>query len=137
MGDLSKAIHSKFANNKIKALLNILYTANWVSNFQNDYFKTYGISPQQYNILRILKGAGEPMNVQVIKDRMIERSPNATRLMDKLCAKNYIERLPCQHDRRAVKIAITSQGHALLATIPDNFNDTLLKNLSEEEAGQL
>ncbi|HMR17530.1 MAG TPA: MarR family transcriptional regulator, partial [Mariniflexile sp.] len=66
MGDLSKAIHSKFANNKIKALLNILYTANWVSNFQNDYFKTYGISPQQYNILRILKGAGEPMNVQVI-----------------------------------------------------------------------
>jgi DNA-binding MarR family transcriptional regulator len=137
MGDLSKAIHSKFANNKIKALLNILYTANWVSNFQNDYFKTYGISPQQYNILRILKGAGEPMNVQVIKDRMIERSPNATRLMDKLCDKNYIERLPCQHDRRAVKIAITSQGHALLATIPDNFNGALLKNLSEEEAGQL
>ena len=53
------------------------------------FFKSFGISPQQYNILRILNGANEPLNVQVIKDRMIERSPNATRLMDKLCAKQF------------------------------------------------
>lgn len=137
MGDLSKEINSTFANNRIKALLNILYTANWISGFQNEFFKTYGISPQQYNILRILRGANEPVNVQIIKDRMIERSPNATRLMDKLCAKNYIERLACDHDRRVVKIAITKEGNALLDAIPDNFNNNLLKNLSEEEAEQL
>lgn len=137
MGDISKDINSKFVNNRVKALLNILYTANWISGFQNEFFKTYGISPQQYNILRILKGAGEPVNVQIIKDRMIERSPNATRLMDKLCAKNYIERLPCDSDRRVVKIAITKEGNALLDAIPDNFNSQLLKNLSEEEAEQL
>ena len=137
MGDLAKDIHSKFVNNKVKALLNVLYTANWINGFQNEFFKPFGISPQQYNILRILKGAGEPLNVQVIKDRMIERSPNATRLMDKLCAKNYIERLPCPGDRRVVKIAITQEGKNLLASIPDDFNKNLLENLTEEEAGQL
>ena len=134
MGDIGKDINSKFANNRIKALLNILYTANWISGFQNEFFKSYGISPQQFNILRILKGADEPVNVQIIKDRMIERSPNATRLMDKLCAKNYIERLPCDHDRRVVKIAITKKGNELLDAIPDNFNSGLLKNLNEDEA---
>lgn len=137
MGDISKDINSKFANNRVKALLNILYTANWISSYQNEFFKSYGISPQQYNILRILKGAGEPINVQVVKDRMIERSPNATRLMDKLCSKNYIERLACDHDRRVVKITITKEGNALLDAIPDDLNKELLKNLSEEEAEQL
>ena len=137
MGDLAKDIHSRFVNNRVKALLNVLYTANWINGFQNEFFKPFGISPQQYNILRILKGAGEPLNVQVIKDRMIERSPNATRLMDKLCAKNYIERLPCPGDRRVVKIAITQEGKDLLASIPDDFNKSLLENLTEEEAGQL
>jgi DNA-binding MarR family transcriptional regulator len=137
MGDLSKDINSTFANNRIKAMLNILYTAGWISNKQNEFFKPYGISPQQYNILRILKGADEPLNVQVIKDRMIERSPNATRLMDKLCAKNYIERLACDHDRRVVKIAITENGKELLNAIPENFNKDILKNLREEEAEKL
>ena len=137
MGDISKDIHSKFANNKIKALLNILYTANWISSYQNEFFKAYGISPQQYNILRILKGSGEPLNVQVIKDRMVERSPNATRLMDKLCAKKYIERLACPEDRRAVKVAITQEGKNLLEAIPEDLDNKLLKNLNEEEAEQL
>ena len=137
MGDLSKDINSTFANNRIKALLNIIYTASWISGCQNEFFKSYGISPQQYNILRILNGADEPLNVQVIQDRMIERSPNATRLMDKLCAKEYIERLPCEHDRRVVKIAITKKGKELLESIPNNFNKELLKNLTEVEAEQL
>lgn len=137
MGDLSKDINSSFANSKIKALLNILYTASWISGYQNEFFKPFGISPQQYNILRILNGAKEPLNVQVIKERMIERSPNTTRLMDKLCAKEYIERLPCEHDRRIVKIAITDKGKGLLNKIPNNFNKDLLKNLTEIEAGQL
>ena len=137
MGDISKDINSKFSNNRTKALINIVYTANWINSHQNEFFKTYGISPQQYNILRILRGAGKPLNVQTIKNRMIERSPNATRLMDKLCAKNYIERLPSQHDRRVVKIAITEIGIGLLNDIPNTFNAKLLQNLSEEEAEEL
>ena len=137
MGDLAKDINSKFDNNRVKAMLNIIYTANWITSCQNEFFKDYGISPQQYNILRILRGAGEALNVQTIKDRMLERSPNATRLMDKLCAKNYIERLPSDDDRRVVKIAITKEGIDLLETIPKNFNRGLLKNLNEAEAEQL
>ncbi|NMH88139.1 MarR family winged helix-turn-helix transcriptional regulator [Flavivirga algicola] len=137
MGDFSKDINSKFPNNRVKALLNIIYTASWITSYQNDFFKPYGISPQQYNILRILNGAKEPLNVQVIKDRMLERSPNATRLMDKLCAKDYIKRLPSEHDRRVVKIVITDKGKQLLKSIPQNINRDLLKNLNEEEAEQL
>ncbi|RNC87250.1 MAG: MarR family transcriptional regulator [Winogradskyella sp.] len=137
MGDLAKDINSKFENNRVKALLNIIYTANWISSIQNEFFKGFGISPQQYNILRILRGAEEPLKVQTIKDRMLERSPNATRLMDKLCAKNYIERLTSERDRRVVKIIITNEGKELLDSIPKNFNRDLLKNLNEEEASQL
>lgn len=137
MGDFSKDINSTFANNRIKALLNILYTASWISNCQNEFFKSYGISPQQYNILRILNGANQPLNVQVIKNRMIERSPNATRLMDKLCVKEYIDRLPSEQDRRVVKITITKKGKELLESIPNNFNKDLLRNLNENEAEQL
>ena len=137
MGDLSKDINSKFENHRVKALLNIIYTANWITSCQNEFFKEFGISPQQYNILRILRGAGEPLKVQTIKDRMLERSPNATRLMDKLCAKNYIERLPSEHDRRVVKIAIRQEGIDLLASIPKNLNKDLINKLTEAEAEQL
>ena len=137
MGDLAKDINSTFPNNRVKALLNIIYTANWITSCQNEFFKEFGISPQQYNILRILRGAGKPLKVQTIKDRMLERSPNATRLMDKLCAKNYIERLPSEHDRRVVKIVITNEGMDLLDSIPNNLNKELLKNLSEDDAKTL
>jgi len=137
MGDISKDINSKFDSNKIKALINILYTANWITNIQNIFFKPFGISPQQYNILRILNGVNDPLKVQVVKERMIERSPNATRLMDKLCAKQLIDRIPCPGDRRVVHIKITDKGKQLINDISDNFNDDILKNITENEAIQL
>lgn len=137
MGNLSKEINSKFANAKVKALVNVLYTANWISSFQNEFFKPFGISPQQYNILRILNGTAQALKVQTIKERMIERSPNATRLMDKLIAKQLIERFPCMEDRRVVYIKITKTGKQLLESISEDFNHDLLKNISEEEAKQL
>ncbi|TYA71797.1 MarR family winged helix-turn-helix transcriptional regulator [Seonamhaeicola marinus] len=137
MGDISKDIKSKFLNNKVKALINIIYTANWISSHQNEYFKAFGISPQQFNILRILRGAGEPIKVQTIKERMIERAPNATRLMDKLCDKELIRRLPCPDDRRVVHIEITNKGLGLLKDIDKDYRDDLLENLTNEEADQL
>jgi len=137
MGDFGKDIKSKFANDKIKATLNILYTANWINSEQVSFFKPYGISPQQFNILRILKGAGKSLKVQTIKERMIERSPNATRLMDKLSAKDLIERIPCPEDRRVVNIAITNVGLKLLKEISKNLKIDLLENLTVKEAKQL
>ena len=71
MGDISKDIKSSFKSNKVKALINIKYTSNWLNSKENDFFKPYGISPQQYNILRILRGAKERVKVQIVKDRMI------------------------------------------------------------------
>jgi len=137
MGDFAKDINSKFANNKIKATLNILYTANWISSQQNAFFKPYGITPQQFNILRILKGAKKPLKVQTIKERMVERSPNATRLMDKLCSKGLITREHCPDDRRVVYIEITEKGLTLLKEISKHLKDDLLDNLTDKEAKQL
>ncbi|WP_370226289.1 MarR family winged helix-turn-helix transcriptional regulator [Mesoflavibacter sp.] len=138
MSSFSEAINSSFKDNRVKAMLNILYTANWISSHQNEFFKQFGLSPQQYNILRILRGAKEPIKVQTIKERMVERAPNLTRLTDKLCDKNLIERIPFEGDRRVVLIGITKQGLELLEKIdPQSPQLNLLKNLNEEEANQL
>jgi DNA-binding MarR family transcriptional regulator len=137
MGDISKDINSKFPNQKVKALINIKYTANWINSHENEFFRGHGISSQQYNILRILRGASEPIKVQLIKERMIERAPNATRLMDKLCDKNFIERIRCEHDRRVVYINITKPGMDLLSEIDSNIKLDFLENLTEKEAEQL
>ena len=134
MGNLAKDINSKFENNKVKALVNILYTANWITSCHNEIFKEFGLSPQQYNILRILSGAKSALKVQTVKDRMIDRSPNATRLMDKLCAKDLIVRLPSEEDRRVVRVEITKKGENLITSIPRDFNRDILKNLTETEA---
>lgn len=77
------------------------------------------------------------MPVQTIKERMIDRAPNATRLMDKLCAKELIVRIPCATDRRVVHIEITKKGLALLEEIGEDKNIFLLKNLNQAEAKQL
>jgi len=138
MGDFAKDINSKFENNRIKAMLNILYTANYITSYQNDFFKTYGLSPQQYNILRILRGAKEPIKVQTIKERMVERAPNLTRLTDKLCDKKLINRIPFPEDRRVVLIEITKSGLDLLDKIkPNNPSHNLIDKLTEDEAGLL
>lgn len=137
MGDISKDIHSTFPNTKVKAMINILFTANWISSYQNSFFKPFNISAQQYNILRILKGSGKALKVQTIKERMIERAPNATRLMDKLYSKNLIKRTPCPEDRRVVHIELTNQGLELLDAISRANQQDLLTNLTEDEASQL
>jgi len=137
MGNLAEDLNTTFPNNKVKALLNIIYTGNWINSHQNLFFKSFGISPQQFNILRILRGASKPLMVQTIKERMVERAPNATRLMDKLCAKNLIERIPCPDDRRVVHIGIKEEGLNLLEDISKKMNFDLLENLNEKEAGLL
>lgn len=137
MGDISKDIQSKFESKKIKALINIKFTSNWLNSKENSFFKPYGISPQQFNILRILRGAKKEIKVQNIKDRMIERAPNATRLMDKLFDKNLIGRFRCEDDRRVVYVNITKTGLDLLQQIDALNNTSFLDKLSEQEATTL
>jgi DNA-binding MarR family transcriptional regulator len=99
----------------------------------------YDLSMPQFNILRILRGAGEAINVNTVKDRMIEKSPNTTRLMDKLIDKGLIERTRCEDDRRVVFVKISENGLSVLSEIDKNTDINLLINagLTDEEANTL
>ena len=137
MGDFSKEINSTFPNERVKALLNIKYTANYLDTIGNTFLKPFNISEQQYNILRILRGAKEAITVNAVKDRMVQKSPNSTRLMDKLCDKGFIERVRCENDRRVVYVKINDDGLALLNKINMNEFGSCLNKISEKEAKQL
>jgi len=134
MGDFAKEINSTFANQKIKAILNIKYTASWLDQIGTDILKPHNISEQQYNILRILKGAGTEITVTKVKSRMIQKSPNSTRLMDKLCEKKLIDRYRCESDRRVVFVKITRKGLDLLGRINMSDFDSYMNRLTESEA---
>ena len=134
MADLKTDNKSMFENERIKAFLNIKRTAGWLDHQVNEFLQPFNISEQQYNILRILKGAKEAVTVKTVKDRMIRKSPNATRLMDKLCDKNLIERTRCENDRRVVYVKISDTGLELLEEIKFDKLDYRLKNISEKEA---
>jgi DNA-binding MarR family transcriptional regulator len=136
---IEEAIHSKFASPQMKAIVNIRYTSNFLGNFQNSFMAQYDLSMPQFNILRILRGAKGEINVNTVKERMVEKSPNTTRLMDKLIDKGLIERTRCTEDRRVVYAKITQQGLNLLNEI-DNHTDVnaLIKaELTDEEANLL
>lgn len=134
MGDFSKEINSVFPNERVKALLNIKFTANYLDHIGNAILKPFNISEQQYNILRILRGAKDAITVKTVKERMVQKSPNATRLMDKLCDKNLIERVRCENDRRVVYVQINEKGLALLNEIKMDEFDDYLNKISEKEA---
>lgn len=134
MGDLAKEINSTFSNERLKALLNIKYTANWLDQIGTELLKPFNISEQQYNILRILRGARKEITVTEVKERMVQKSPNTTRLMDKLCEKKLIERRRCDNDRRVVFVRISKKGLLLLEKINLNDFDMYMNRLTEAEA---
>ncbi len=134
MGDISKDIQSNFPNNRVKAIINIKYTANWLNSHEIMFFKPFGISPQQYNILRILRGAGKAIKVQQVKERMVERAPNATRMIDKLLEKRLVKRARSDTDRRVVNVKITNLGLNLLDNIDLSQQPNFFSKLSESEA---
>jgi DNA-binding MarR family transcriptional regulator len=113
---IEKAIkQKKFANPYHKLLVNITYTANWFMNKQMELLRPFDLSPQQYNVLRILKGAyPEPMRVQDISDRMLDKTSNTSRLIDKLLSKKLVDKQLSRDDRRAVDILINPSGFDIL-----------------------
>jgi len=127
---------SKFRNAQQKAIINLIYTTNWLSTKQQDLLKPYGITSQQFNILRILRGQ-HPKSISgtEIKSRMLDRNSDVSRLLDRLAAKDLITKNVCPQDKRAVDVAITEEGMKLLQTIDKSAEemDSLL-DLTEEEA---
>lgn len=139
MKTIDEEINTKFNSPQQKVMVNIRYTSNYLGNFQNKFMGTYDLSMAQFNILRILRGAKEAINVNTVKDRMIEKSPNTTRLMDKLLDKKLIERERCEDDRRVVFVKISEEGLKLLEKIDVEMKgSSLIPNiLTDEEANTL
>ena len=110
MPKIDEEVKTNFTNERHRFVTNLIYTAEWVLNISTEYLKPHGISNQQFNILRILRGADDWVAMNNVKDLMIEKSPNATRLADKLLNKKLIERKRSSEDRRVVYISITPPG---------------------------
>ena len=118
-------------------MINIKYTAHWLDAIGAEILKPFKLSEQQYNVLRILRGSAKAITVNSVKERMIQKSPNSTRLMDKLCDKKLIERVRCENDRRVVYVEITKKGLKLLDKINFDEFDNQMQSISEEEAKTL
>lgn len=138
---IDKAIKSSFTSEYHKAHINVLYSASWMSQSSTKLLKPYKISWQQFNILRILRGMHpEPATVKLLTNRMIDKMSNASRLVDKLMKKEYVERQTCTKDRRRVNIAITPLGLDVLAKASSEMEANIEKSMSsitEEEAKEL
>ena len=131
---------SKFENSYHKAVINISYTYSWVNNQTRSLFEKNNITIQQFNILRILRGQyPSPATVNLLKDRMVDKMSDASRIVDRLVQKGLVSRCTNTKDRRAVDIRISEQGLAILSKMDEEFKikDFLKDNLTEEEAGQL
>lgn len=123
-----------------KALINLLFSAGWVEQRQAEGLRPSGLTLPQYNILRILRGQyPKPATVNLLIDRMLDKTSNASRIVDKLVAKDLVSRTQCEHDRRTVDVLITEAGLALLERIDTELKDFHfgLQNLSQAEAETL
>lgn len=130
----------QFSNIYHRMSVNILFTASWLQTHHLRMLKPHGITPQQYNVLRILRGQHpNAASVGLIQERMLDRSSNASRLVDKLVAKKLVDRKTCPDDRRQVDIKITTAGLELLERMDVDMKkwEGMMKTLSEDEAGQL
>lgn len=101
-----------------KVMLNLTFTRNFIGDKFSDLLKPFGISSEQYNVLRILRGQkGTPINMQDIQERMVTKNSNTTRLIDKLLLKEMVIRNTCPNNRRKIEIKITEQGLKILSQL--------------------
>jgi DNA-binding MarR family transcriptional regulator len=136
----SEIVQKKFQNEYHKAIVNIVYTYNWMVEKQSRQLKPYDISLQQYNILRILRGQyPNPASVKLIKARMLDKMSDVSRLVEKLRIKGLVNRVICPRDRRHVDICITDKGLDLLKDLdPQELEmEKFMSNLDNKEIEQL
>lgn len=130
----------RFDNVYEKMVVNILFTGSWLSNLNASRLKPFGLTPEQYNVLRILRGSHpRPMMLADITSRMIDRNSNATRLVEKLKAKGLVNREICETNRRQVDISITDIGLTVLSKIDAGLDEWLqhLKAIPKSEVEEL
>lgn len=125
----------KFRNSEQKAVINLIFTHNWLTEKMKILLDPYQITIQQFNILRILRGAKSPISTLQLRHRMLDKMSDTSRMVDRLIRKKLVEKKPCDRDKRLVDISITESGLELLARI-DLIHDELdgiVNNLNSEE----
>jgi DNA-binding MarR family transcriptional regulator len=131
----------KFKDDYHKIVVNLLFTGNWLRDALGANLKEHGLLPQHYNALRIIKGRHpDPVSAGDIKDVMLDKASDVTRLLDKLEKLEYVQRRLCPHNRRKMDISITPQGLKLLSDVDvlmDSFYEDLADRVTEEEAASL
>lgn len=124
-----------------KIILNVLYTQNVITDNFNEILKPYEISGEQYNVLRILRGQkGNPANMSVIQERMLAKTSNTTRLVDKLLLKELVTREVCPVNRRKIEVLITNKGLDVLKELDPKVTEHeefFSNNLNADEISQL
>ena len=131
--DISQA---KFRSEYQKATINLIFTFNWMNERIKDMLDRYDITPQQFNILRILRGAGKPISTLQIRQRMLDKMSDTSRIVDRLLKKDLVTKIVCEGDRRLVDVTISENGLKLLERIDAHQDDmdSVFKNLDEEQA---
>jgi DNA-binding MarR family transcriptional regulator len=128
-------------DNSKKIILNVLYTQNVITDNFNELLKPYDLSGEQYNVLRILRGQkGNPANMCVIQERMLAKTSNTTRLVDKLLLKDFVTRKVCPENRRKIEVLITQKGLDVLKELDPKViahEELFSKNLDADEIDQL
>jgi MarR family transcriptional regulator, 2-MHQ and catechol-resistance regulon repressor len=138
---IDKDIHQyRFLNEHQRALVNILFTYGWVMERIKEFLKPVDITPQQFNILRILRGSRpQPLSTLQIRERMLDKMSDTSRIVDRLVAKGWVNKSTSRQDRRLVDIIISNKGIKLLEKLDDRQDelDGILKNISEKDAAAL
>ena len=128
-------------DNSKKIILNVIYTQNIIADKMNEVLKPYDLSGEQYNVLRILRGQkGNPANMFSIQERMLAKTSNTTRLVDKLLLKKLVTRNVCTENRRKIEVLITQKGIEVLSDLDPKViehENSFSKNLSLKELEQL
>jgi DNA-binding MarR family transcriptional regulator len=128
----------KFKTEYQKAMINLIFTHNWMMERMKLFFEQADLTPQQFNIMRILRGAGQPLSTLQIRQRMLDKMSDTSRIVDRLIKKGLAKKVICKSDRRLVDVSITEKGLKLLEKLDDTQNDldNILSNLTETDAKQ-
>jgi DNA-binding MarR family transcriptional regulator len=140
MGIEKDIAQSRFLNEYQKASINILYTYGWLMERSKEFFALEDITPQQFNILRILRGSyPQPLSTLQIRERMLDKMSDTSRIVDRLITKGLVKKGTCKTDRRLVDVIITDKGKKVLERLDARQNemDSILGNLSKKEATAL
>lgn len=137
---IEKDIHqTTFINSKQKAMINLLFTYGWVIEKVKEFLSKEDITHQQFNILRILRGSSHPLSTLQIRERMLDKMSDTSRIVDRLITKGLVKKTTCPKDKRLVDVIITDKGQKLLKKLDAEADhiEKIMGCLSEKEAEQL